>query len=160
VGEGGDGTVEKPGRAEDDRTLGGYFAVHSRPPAFEACDGQPYTVSIETERSPDLRAPVAGYLLFPRWAETGVGIVGHVATPLLWRGPTKEAVVEAAGAASLRAVQRLLNEAVLRESASALAGGESDGADLGDSRGDDGGSDESGEGTGISDANGAGSAAP
>lgn len=113
---GGD-TVEQPGRGEDDSTLGGYFAVHSRPPAFEACDGQPYTVSIETERSPDLRAPVAGYLLFPRWAETGVGIVGHVATPLLWRGPTKEAVVEAAGAASLRMVQRLLNEAVLKKSA-------------------------------------------
>lgn len=106
----------QPGRSEDDRTLGGYFAVHSRPPAFEACDGQPYTVSIETERSPDLKAPVAGYLVFPRWAETGVGIVGHVETPLLWRGPTKQAVTELAGAISLHEVQHLLNKAIVGRS--------------------------------------------
>ena len=107
----------KPGDGEDDRTLGGYFSVHSRPPAFEACDGCPYTVSIETERSGDLRAPVVGYLVFPRWAETGLGIVGHVETPLLWKGPTREQVAEQAGAMSLHEVQRLLNEAVVRRSA-------------------------------------------
>lgn len=105
----------KPGGSEDDRTLGGYFSVHNRPPAFEACDGCPYTVSIETERSGDLRAPVAGYLVFPRWAETGLGIVGHVETPLLWKGRTREQVVERAGAMSLHEVQRLLNEAVVRK---------------------------------------------
>ena len=107
----------KPGDGEDDRTLGGYFSVHSRPPAFEACDGSPYTVSIETERSGDLRAPFAGYLVFPRWAETGLGIVGHVETPLLWRGPTREAVMDQAGAMGLHEVQRLLNEAIVRKTA-------------------------------------------
>lgn len=112
-----------PGEGEDDRTLGGYFEVHSRPPAFEACDGQPYTVSIETERSGDLRAPVAGYLVFPKWAETGLGIVGHVESPLLWRGPSREAVVAQAGAATLQEVQRLLNEAVIARA----AGGDGDG---------------------------------
>ncbi len=101
-----------PGHAEDDRTLGGYLDVHSRPPAFEGCDGQPYTVSIETERSPDLAAPVVGWLVFPRWAETGLGIVGHVETPLLWRGPTREAVTMEAGAIGLHEVQRLLNAAI------------------------------------------------
>lgn len=109
----------KPGDGEDDHTLGGYLAVHSRPPAFEACDGFPYTVSIETERSSDLRAPMAAYLVFPRWAETGLGIVGHVETPLLWRGATREAVVERAGEITLGEVQRLLNEAVVRQ----VAGG-------------------------------------
>lgn len=104
-----------PGEGEDDHTLGGYFDVHSRPPAFEACDGQPYTVSIETERSGELKAPVAGYLVFPRWAGTGLGIVGHVESPLLWRGSTRDAVVEQAGAVTLHEVQRLLNEAVLRK---------------------------------------------
>ena len=108
----------KPGDSEDDCTLGGYFSVHDRPPAFEACDGCPYTVSIETERSGDLRAPVTGYLVFPRWAETGLGIVGHVETPLLWKGPTREQVVEQAGAMDLLEVQRLLNEAVVRKAAS------------------------------------------
>ncbi len=106
-----------PGEGEDDRTLGGYLAVHTRPPAFEACDGFPYTVSIETERSPDLKAPVAGYLVFPRWAGTGLGIVGHVETPLLWRGPSREAVLEQAESLGLHEVQRLLNEAVVRSTA-------------------------------------------
>lgn len=104
---------EEPGEGADDHTLGGYLAVHSRPPAFEACDGQAYTVSIETERSGDLRAPVAGFLVFPRWADTGLGIVGHVETPLLWRGSSRGAVVAQAGAVTLHEVQRLLNEAVV-----------------------------------------------
>ena len=101
------------GKGEDDHTLGGYFAVHSRPPAFEAVDGQPYTVSIETEHTGNLKAPVAGYLVFPRWAATGLGIVGHVESPLLWWGDTRSAVVESARAATLNEVQRLLNEAVV-----------------------------------------------
>lgn len=113
----------EPGQDEDDRTLGGYFSVHSRPPAFEGCDGQPYTVSIETERSPDLKAPVAGYLVFPRWAETGLGIVGHVETPLLWRGPTREAVAEDVGETGLGEVQRLLNEAIVRRAEGVGSGG-------------------------------------
>lgn len=108
----------KPGDGEDDCTLGGYFSVHNRPPAFEACDGCPYTVSMETERSGDLRSPVVGYLVFPRWAETGLGIVGHVETPLLWKGRTREHVLEQAGATSLHEVQRLLNQAVVRKTVS------------------------------------------
>ena len=102
------------GKGEDDHTLGGYFAVHSRPPAFEAVDGQPYTVSIETERTGDQKAPVAGYLVFPRWAATGLGIVGHVETPVLWRGASRQAVAGEAGTLTLHEVQRLLNEAVAR----------------------------------------------
>lgn len=115
------------GRGEDDRTLGGYFAVHARPPAFEAVDGQPYTVSIETERTGDLRAPVAGYLLFPRWAATGLGIVGHVESPSLWRGATRGEVAKRAGALTLREVQRMLNEAVARRGAE--EGGDGRGAE-------------------------------
>ena len=96
-----------------DATLGGYFDVHNRPPAFEGCDGHPYTVSMETERSPDLKAPVAAYLVFPRWAQSGVGIVGHVESPLLWRGATREAVLDEAGRTPLAEVQRILNQAIL-----------------------------------------------
>ena len=114
------------GRGQDDHTLGGYFAVHTRPPAFEAVDGQPYTVSIETERTADLRAPVVGYLVFPRWAATGLGIVGHVESPLLWRGATRSEVVEEAGALTLHEVQRLLNEAVVK---TAEAGGAGEGGE-------------------------------
>ena len=105
----------KPGAGEDDSTLGGYQSVHTRPPAFEAVDGQPYTVSIETERTGDLKSPVVGYLVFPRWAATGLGIVGHVESPVLWKGATREALVDEIGAVTLHEVQRLLNEAVVRQ---------------------------------------------
>jgi len=110
----------QPGQSVSDCTLGGYITVHSRPPAFEGCDGNPYTVSIETERSGDLRAPVAGYLVFPRWAESGLGVIGHVEAPLCWKGPTREAVMVLAGATDLNEVQRMLNEAVVRK----IAGGQ------------------------------------
>jgi hypothetical protein len=69
-----------------DSTLGGYFAEHNRPPAFEGVDRQPYTVSVEVEKRANLRTPWIAYLVFPCWAETGLGIVGHVETPVLWEG--------------------------------------------------------------------------
>lgn len=95
-----------------DATLGGYFRTHDRPPGFEGADGQPYTVSIEADRTPDLRAPWEGYLVFPRWAATGLGIVGHVETPVLWRGADREAVVAEAGDTPLLQIQVWLNRAI------------------------------------------------
>lgn len=99
-----------------DGTLAGYFRVHDRPPAFEGPDGHPYTVSVEVERVPDLRAPWEGYLVFPRWAANGLGITGHVETPTLWRGTSPDEVRAAAGKSSLQAVQDHLHSA-LRSSA-------------------------------------------
>lgn len=98
----------------DDTTLGGYFRVHDRPPAFEGSDGHPYTVSIEVEKTADLRTPYLGFLVFPRWAHTGVGIVGHVETPTLWRGASRDEILEHAGAATLFEVQAWLEEALAR----------------------------------------------
>lgn len=95
-----------------DATLGGYFQVHDRPPAYEGSDGHPYTVSVEVERTSNLRAPYAGYLVFPKWAQSGVGIVGHVETPTLVEGATSEEVTEALGRKSLVEVQQLLEEAI------------------------------------------------
>lgn len=100
----------------EDATLAGYLRVHERPPAFEGSDGHPYTVSIEVERTADLRAPYRGYLVFPRWAQTGVGIVGHLETGLLWSGTTHAEVEEAAGQSSLERVQELLED-LIRETA-------------------------------------------
>lgn len=96
----------------EDATLGGYLRVHDRPPGFEGADGQPYTVSIEVEKTANLRAPWAAFLLFPRWAETGLGIVGHVETPLLWEGRDPEEVTRAAGGTPLGRVKELLDEAI------------------------------------------------
>lgn len=95
-----------------DATLGGYFRVHDRPPGFEGSDGLPYTVSIEVERTADLRAPWEGFLVFPRWAATGLGILGHVETPTLWTGAEREQVVRAAGETPLLQVQRWLDAAI------------------------------------------------
>lgn len=102
------------GLPPDDSTLAGYFEVHSRPPAYDGPDGHPYTVSLEVEKTSNLRAPFAGYLVFPRWAETGVGIVGHLETPTLVECGSGDEAMERLGELSLVEVQRLLIEAIER----------------------------------------------
>jgi len=103
-----------PPELPEDGTLGGYFHVHDRPPAFEGPDGHPYTVSPEVERTGNLRAPYQGYLVFPRWAQTGVGIVGHVESPTLAECRSEDEARRSLGALTLVEVQRLLDEAVVR----------------------------------------------
>jgi hypothetical protein len=98
--------------SQDDTTLGGYFSVHDRPPAWEGTDGHPYTVSLETEKTGDLNAPWEGYLVFPRWAQNGVGVVGHVETPTIVRDRTEDAVLEALGGLDLHDVKELLEAAI------------------------------------------------
>jgi hypothetical protein len=95
-----------------DGTLGGYLSLHHRPPAFLGSDGLPYTVSVEVEKTADLLAPFSGYLVFPRWAETGVGILGHVETPVLLHGTSKAEVEADLGALTLEDVRDLLEEAI------------------------------------------------
>jgi hypothetical protein len=104
-----DHTSESP---PEDATLGGYMRVHNRPPAFEGADGQPYTVSIEVEKTANLRTPWGAYLVFPKWAETGLGVVGHVETPLLWEGRDEQEAVRVAGGTPLARVKELLDEAI------------------------------------------------
>jgi hypothetical protein len=110
-----------PGTRPDDSTLGGYFDVHSRPPAYDGPDGHPYTVSLEVEKTSNLRAPYAGYLVFPRWATTGVGIVGHVETPTLCECANQEEAQRRLGELHLIEVQQLLMDAVARDQAEGSA---------------------------------------
>ncbi|MCA9739184.1 MAG: hypothetical protein R3E98_17930 [Gemmatimonadota bacterium] len=100
-----------------DGTLGGYLSIHERPPSFEGPDGHPYTVSIEIESQGDLRAPYVGYLVFPRWAQTGLGVVGHVQTPTLVEGRHRIHVEEALGRLQLVHVKELLNDAIRQQTA-------------------------------------------
>jgi len=102
------------GSSPADATLGGYFEVHDRPPAYAGADGHPYTVSLEVERTTNLRAPFAGYLVFPRWAQTGVGIVGHVETPTLCECASHDEAIEKLGKLTLLDVQQLLEDAIAR----------------------------------------------
>ena len=101
-----------PGPAPEDGSLGGYLRTHDRPPAFEGPDGHPYTVSIEVERTGDLTAPHHGYLVFPRWALTGVGIVGHVESPTLIRTRSLEEATEYLEGLELTAVRAILEGAL------------------------------------------------
>jgi len=107
-------TREDAPEIPEDGTLGGYLRLHDRPPAFEGADGHPYTVSIEVERTGNLRAPCAGYLVFPRWAQSGVGIVGHVETPTLVESRTEGDARDRLGALTLEEVQRMLEDALAR----------------------------------------------
>jgi hypothetical protein len=100
--------------APADGTLGGYLRHHNRPPTFEGSDGYPYTVSLEVEKTPNLRAPFSGYLIFLRWAETGVGIIGHLETPLLLEGASLEEVTVGLEALTLPELNDLLGQAILR----------------------------------------------
>ena len=98
--------------SQEDTTLGGYFSVHDRPPAWEGSDGHPYTVSLETEKTADLSAPWEGYLVFPRWAQNGVGVVGHVETPTIARDRTEDAVLATLRDLDLHEVKELLERAI------------------------------------------------
>lgn len=98
--------------SQEDTTLRGYFSVHDRPPAWEGSDGHPYTVSLETEKTADLSAPWEGYLVFPRWAQNGVGVVGHVETPTIARDQTEDAVLAILQDLDLHEVKELLERAI------------------------------------------------
>ena len=106
------GEGKGPDADSPDGTLGGYFSIHHRPPAFEGPDGSPYTVSVEVEKTANLLAPFSGYLVFPRWAETGLGVVDHLESPTLLKGRTRKEVQEGLTALSLAEVRTLLDEAI------------------------------------------------
>ena len=98
----------------DDSTLAGYFRLHDRPPAYQGSDGHPYTVSVEAEKTSNLRAPWSGYLVFPRWAQNGVGIVGHLETRDLVQETTEAAAKDALGKLTLHEVQAFLEAEIER----------------------------------------------
>ena len=106
----------KGAKTPDDSTLGGYLRLHSRPPAFEGSDKHPYTVSMEVEQTGNLRAPYSGYLVFPRWAETGVGIIGHVETSVLVEARTGAQATQALESLTLYEVKDQLENAIIRQS--------------------------------------------
>ncbi|HEY7861499.1 MAG TPA: hypothetical protein VIB98_08630 [Gemmatimonadaceae bacterium] len=93
----------------DERTLGGYMAVHARPAAFEGADRRSYTVAIETDETGERERPIGAYLLFVRWGGEQPAVTGHLETPFLAWGANIEEAVTAAGALSLHDVKRELD---------------------------------------------------
>ena len=93
----------------DERTLGGYMAVHARPAAFAGSDGASYSVAIETDRTGEPEAPWGAYLLFVRWSAGEPRVTGHLETPYLARGVSPDEVRDAVGAMPLEEVKARLD---------------------------------------------------
>jgi hypothetical protein len=106
----------------DETTLGGYMAVHGRAAAFEAGDGEPYTVAVETDETGDDALPYAGYLVFIRWAQTGTAIMGHLESGDLVAARTEDEARAMLEALPLHQVRALLDEAIARKRAEADEG--------------------------------------
>jgi hypothetical protein len=93
-------------------TLGGYMARHERAAAFTGRDGQPYSVGLFIEESPDEQGRYAASLLFVRWSPAGDRPVGHVETEVLAWGRSREEAEERVKALSLYDVKAALDQAI------------------------------------------------
>lgn len=94
----------------DERTIGGYAAVHARPAALEGRDGMPYSVEIMTDRTGEGDEAYGAYFFFPRWKRIGEeGVEGHLETDHLAWGPDRASAKAKLGALLIEDVQRLLD---------------------------------------------------
>ena len=76
----------------DETTVGGYAAVHGRPPAFDGPDGAAYSVDILVDESGEPNAPWGAYLFFVRWTAGTPAVAGHVESDFLtWAATESEA---------------------------------------------------------------------
>ena len=103
----------------DANTVGGYTAVHARPPAFEGKDGASYSVEIMTDETGDPAKPWAAYLFFVRYRQGDPVASGHVETEYLWHAESEQAARSLAGAMQLNDALAELNKAISFQSADA-----------------------------------------
>jgi len=97
----------------DERTIGGYMAVHARPAAFQGSDGLSYSVAIETDRTGEAARPYGAYFLFVRWRRLGAqGVEGHLETPFLAYGQTAAEAGKTLGAMLLEEVKAILDDLI------------------------------------------------
>ena len=96
----------------DANTVGGYTAVHARPPAFEGKDGTSYSVEVMTDETGDAARPWAGYLLFIQWRAGDPVAMGHLETDYLRYGATEEEAHRETGAMQLNDALAELNRAI------------------------------------------------
>jgi hypothetical protein len=97
----------------DERTLGGYMAVHARPAAFEGSDGISYSVDIGTDTTGDRARPWGAYLLYVRWRRYGEpGVEGHLESDFLAFGGTEGEARAALGVLPLHEVKATLDRLI------------------------------------------------
>ena len=100
----------------DANTVGGYTAVHSRPPAFEGKDGASYSVEIMTDETGDPSRPWAGYLFFVRYQHGDPVASGHVETDYLRYADSEREAQDLVGAMQLNDALLELNKAISAKS--------------------------------------------
>lgn len=100
----------------DERTLGGYMAVHARPAAFEGRDGMSYSVEVLASETGEPDRPWGGYLIFLRWTRFGQSAVeGHLESDFLAYGASEADAREAVGRLSLWQTKDILDILVSRD---------------------------------------------
>ncbi|MBI4410080.1 MAG: hypothetical protein HY561_10260 [Gemmatimonadetes bacterium] len=100
-----------------DLTLGGYLQEWGRPPGFSGSDGQPYSVAVDVDETGDPGRPYAAFLIFPRWADTGVAIMEHLESGDVAHGDTAAAARAAALELTLFQIKAELDAAIQRRRA-------------------------------------------
>lgn len=103
--------------AGDESTVGGYAAVHGRPPAFEAVDGFSYSVEMCADETGEGGAATwGGYFLFLRWRRVGAsGVEGHLESDFVTRAGSEVAALDALGRAPLRLAKATLDTLVRKQ---------------------------------------------
>jgi len=100
----------------DANTVGGYTAVHSRPPAFEGKDGASYSAEIMTDETGEPDRPWAAYLFFVRYGHGDPVASGHVETDYLRFATTEESARALVGSMQLNEALDELNKAIAAKS--------------------------------------------
>lgn len=96
----------------DETTVGGYEAVHARPPALDAPDGFPYSIARMADLLvDDPRGTYGAYLMFLRWRRIGEeGVEGHVESDYLEFGASRDAALAQLGDWPIARAQALLHD--------------------------------------------------
>lgn len=98
----------------DESTVGGYAAVHARPPALEGRDGLSYSLEILTDHTGEPLRPLGAYLLFVQWRRFGEqGVEGHLESGFIAWGRTRAEAEAELGAMPLAEAQRVLDALLL-----------------------------------------------
>ena len=97
----------------DERTIGGYAAVHARPAALEGSDGMSYSVEILTNRERSDAQPFGAFFMFLQWTRMGEqGVAGHLESECLAWGADRDAAKAELGAWPIERVLALLEELI------------------------------------------------
>ncbi len=97
----------------DERTVGGFAAVHGRAAALEGRDGLSYSLEVLTDETGDPARPFGAYVVFLQWRRIGEqGIEGHLETEFLAYADSAEGAHALASATPLTECQQLLDALV------------------------------------------------